>query len=58
MADFDFNALYGALGELLSSIEPHIQTVRELDAEMTDLKLSTNATTKELKDFYYSSAET
>ncbi|MCI8307571.1 MAG: phage tail tape measure protein, partial [Lachnospiraceae bacterium] len=36
----------------------HIQTVRELDAEMTDLKLSTNATTKELKDFYYSSAET
>ncbi|MCI8306723.1 MAG: phage tail tape measure protein [Lachnospiraceae bacterium] len=58
MADFDFNALYGALGELLSSIEPHLQTVRELDAEMTDLKLSTNATTKELKDFYYSSAET
>ena len=57
MADFDLKALYGALGKLLSSIDPGIQAVRKLDTEMTDLKLSTNATTKELKDFYYSSTD-
>lgn len=57
MADFDLKALYGALGNLLSSIDPGIQAVRKLDIEMTDLKLSTNATTKELKDFYYSSTD-
>lgn len=58
MADFNLKSLYGALSQVLSSIAPDIESVRKLDAQMTDLKLSTNATTKELKDFYYSSAET
>ncbi len=57
MSDFNLKALYGALGKLLSSIDPGIQAVRKLDTEMTGLKLSTNATTKELKDFYYSSTD-
>lgn len=58
MADFNLKSLYGALSQVLSSIAPDIESVRKLDAQMTDLKLSTNATTKELKDFYYSSAQT
>lgn len=58
MANFDLNALQGAIGEILTSIEPGLNSARKLDAEMTQLKLSTNATTKELKDFYYSSSET
>lgn len=47
MSDFNLKALYGTLGNLLSSIGPGIQAVKELDSEMTDLKLSTNATTNE-----------
>ena len=58
MAEFNLQSLYGALSQALSSLAPGIESVRELDAEMAKLKLSTNASAKELKDFYYSSAET